>query len=138
MSVSLAFHVLGLVMCFGGLLVVSRVMAIAQNNSSSEFAIDYRALLKTYKIWTLGGLGILLASGLYQLISRGVNYYMSQGWFHGKLTLVLVLIIVVFYMLNLVKRVVDGYEVGKSKFMAVHGIVGLILILGTFLTFLFK
>lgn len=138
MSISLAFHVIGLVMCFGGLLVVSRIMAIASESGNFEFAIDYKSVLKTYKIWTIGGLGILLASGLYQIIFRGVKYYMSQGWFHGKLTLVIVLIAVIFYMLSLVKRVAEGYQVEKSKFMAVHGIAGLILIVATFLTFLFK
>jgi uncharacterized membrane protein len=136
MSLSLAFHVIALVMCFGSLLVISRVMAIAVSNSNSSSVIDYKALLKTFKIWSFGGLIILFASGIYQLLNKGIKFYMSQGWFHTKLLLIIFLCFQVFYLYKIIKSVSEGYDVGKGKFMMIHGTAGLVLILGVLLTFL--
>ena len=132
MKISLAFHIIGIVMWMGGLLILTRLMkAFRSGDSCSD---QFRASLerRVFLGWVLPGLGLVSISGLYQIFTRGFDFYLKQGWFHAKLTLILVLLAVTYFTWREIAK-----PSGKTaKVMAFHGIVGLVLIAITFITML--
>lgn len=138
MSISLAFHIVGMIMWLGSLLILTRVLrAFADAPSSSLGATGeiLRAVIK--RAWFgfgLGGLAISLASGLYQITVKGMAYYMSQGWFHGKLTFIIVLLVDSFLVHKSVISVCNGGGVSRKMIGMLHGLAGLSLIVIVFLT----
>jgi putative membrane protein len=136
MKISLALHLIGVVMSLGGVLFISRFMALALNDSGlieSKFA---NAIARSYKIWAVWGLGLLLVTGLYQIFYMGIAYYMKQGWFHTKLLFILGLIALVFFLGRACQRAVAGEHLAKGTLMAIHGSAGLVLLFSVFLTLL--
>ena len=132
MEISLALHIVGVVMWLGSLLVLTRMLSACEEG---EIASPFSKITKkVYFGWTLGGLTLTLLTGLYQFFVRGASYYMKSGWFHGKLTFLIVLIILTVLVARPVKMVSNGENVHQSKMMMFHGITGLCLIAIVFLT----
>ena len=93
MKVLLSFHIIGIVLWLGGLIVLSRFLSIfteagGGNEKSKSLS------LKIFYGWVVGGFVIAVFSGLAQIYQGGISYYFSQGWFHTKITLVVLPIIV--------------------------------------------
>lgn len=87
-----ALHIIAMVCWFAGLFYLPRLFvyhAMSEDDISRErFCVMerklYRGIMQPSMIATVGlGIG---------LISLNPGYYFSQGWMHGKLTLVLLLI----------------------------------------------
>jgi len=130
LNLSLALHIIGIVMWTGSLIVASRIIALGVNNANDNSA---SWLKKIFFGWTLSGLVLVTLTGLYQLIiGGGPGVYFKQGWFHGKVTLVIVLYIVTF----LFSRFLNQEQKKASTAMMIHGLTGLCLILIILLTFL--
>jgi putative membrane protein len=124
-------------MWMGGLMVLTRFMKLAAAGSAAPMSADFSKMLKRiYFGFGVGGCVVTLLTGIYQLLARGMQFYMSQGWFHGKLTLVLVAIIITVVIGTLVKAVSAGRSVSAAKVGAMHGIISLILVLAVFSTIL--
>lgn len=134
MQISLSFHIIGLVLWLGSLMMLTRfatTLAVADANSNLLNMIQ-----RMWKFMGLSGLAMALLSGLHQFGSKGAAFYMSQGWFHTKLTLVIILFVIsILFHLEL-KKVAAGGLAKKSKLMAMHGITGLCLIIIVFITML--
>lgn len=136
MKISLSLHVIGLVMWLGGLLILSRLTFLTVKNDSSSPSLTH--IKKLSNAWIILGATLTVGTGITQMLLGGVARYMAQGWFHGKLTLVLVLIVVsVLFNLDL-KKLSLKQEIRPVRFMIWHGITGMILFLGVFLTILFR
>jgi uncharacterized membrane protein len=93
-----------------------------------------KAIKRGYFGFVISGLTLTLLTGLYQIFARGMAFYMAQGWFHGKLTLVLVLIVASVVFGAQVKAAVDGRTVKAGTVGMIHGLASATLVLVAFLT----
>jgi uncharacterized membrane protein len=127
MKMSLALHLVGIVMWLGGLLLVTRFMALtcADDKPAANVAV---AVKKLFFGWVMGGLALATVTGVYQVLSVGMGVYMKQGWFHTKLTLIIVLFVISILTLGQVKQVAQGAAIAKGKIMAFHGVAGLCMV----------
>lgn len=113
MQISLALHIVGIVFWVGGLLILTRFAQIfSQPGDANEKS---RAVLrKSWWLYVIHGVGFTLLTGFYQLYSGGIGNYMKQGWFHTKLTFVL-LIAVATIMFGLQMAKISRSEAVSSK-----------------------
>jgi uncharacterized membrane protein len=84
--------------------------------------------------FVVAGAVLSLGSGIYQLLERGIGFYMAQGWFHGKLTLVIVLLVVTVVFGAQVKGAAAGKTVKPGLVGMMHGVTSGALVLISFLT----
>ena len=131
MQYSLTFHILGLAMWLPGLMVVTGIMRYFVK--AGDFShVARRALSRRY--WfalVIPGVVLSTTTGLYQLFSVGMGIYMKQGWFHGKMTLLIVLYVVTALVgLALRSDSVPSYK----KLTLLHSISGSLLLLIVALT----
>lgn len=135
MNTSLALHIISLVMWVGGILILTRVIHqfVKLNGDVKLLAAISK---KIYFGWILSGCALAILTGLYQISVNGAKHYFSQGWFHGKLTLVIILIIITGILFPIVKKLSDNITPSAGKIMGLHGSTGLILILAVFATLL--
>lgn len=137
MQTSLALHIIGVLFWIAGLMVVTGLIRYYESNSEAKAGPSYAALTKKY--WfgmVVPGLIISLATGTYQFLLLGAGYYMKQGWFHGKLTMILVLLAVSFFVAQGVSAARRGESLPAKKFGMLHGVVGSTLLIIVFLTYL--
>ena len=140
MLVSLSLHLIGLVMWFGGMLILTRALHLATHNEVLASITSRQALLPLFRRlffgFVVGGAVVMLGTGLYQISVQGLGFYMQQGWFHAKLTLIIVQIIITALTGAAISNL-GNTEISRSgRFMAFHGISATILILIVFLTML--
>jgi putative membrane protein len=137
MAYSLAVHVIGVVFWLGGLLVLTRLlkMVLLEASLGEESRREVAKMLKRgYFGFVVAGVVLSLGSGIYQLLERGFGYYMAQGWFHGKLTLVLILLVVTVIFGAQVKGAAAGRAVKPGVVGMLHGITSGALVVIAFLT----
>lgn len=138
MEISLGFHVVGLVLWLGGLMIVTLCLKIF----CQEFPAEAESGLNQFRVkisrifwgFSVAGAAISLVSGVYQFLARGSAYYMKQGWFHGKLTLVLILFVVTFLVAGEVKKIRRGEVLSPGKVRWLHIASSVCLVLIVFLT----
>ena len=128
----LSIHIIAFIMWTGSLLISSRIIALSAKNNQID-------TIKTWskKIvfgWMLPGMVISILTGLYQLTYKGVGFYMKQGWFHGKLTLIVLLIVI---SIMLIKFISNPKQDSKIP-MVIHGVSGLSMFLIVFMTMILK
>lgn len=122
LNTSILLHILGIVMWLGSLMICSRIMALLVKNGADQSNVWQKKLLFG---WLIPGLAITLLTGLYQASATGFAYYFKQGWFHAKLTLVVILIAA---SILFVKQIISANYSFKSL-MIVHGVSALCLLL---------
>ena len=136
MAISLGFHIVGIVLWVGSLMVLTRMLLTLQKLSGTISAPEAQAMAR---LWTrFGGIGcvFVLLSGFHQLFARGPAFYFQQGWFHGKLTAVIVLVVLsVMFHLTL-QRASAGVQPRSGSIHMIHGLTGLLLLVVVFMTFL--
>ncbi len=134
-KLSLAFHLIGIVMWFGSHLILTRLLTGYVSPEKRDPALT--ALVgRVYFGFGLGGFILTVLSGVYQLLSRGMVYYMAQGWFHGKLTLVIIMFVVTAVLGVQISRVKKGEQLSTGVLMALHGATGVVLFGAVFATIL--
>lgn len=132
MAYSIAFHIIGICFWMAGLLILTRVMAVSESPSP--------ALIKTVKrLWfgyALPGAAIVVATGINQILFRGMAYYFGpgQGWFHGKTTAVVILLVMTGLIWKEVNKFSAGIIPNKKLLSAFHGVSALLLIILVILT----
>lgn len=137
MAYSLAIHVIGVVFWLGGLIVLTRLlkMTLADSALPDAARVQVAGMVKRgYFGFVVAGLVLSLLSGLYQLAMNGIGFYMSQGWFHGKLTLVIVLLAATIVFGKQVKSAAAGAPVKAGTVGMIHGIASGSLVLISFMT----
>lgn len=125
MTYSLALHLIGLVLWIGGLVLVPRMMRLTLENRGG-MAVAVRRVFWGYLI---PGFVLTLITGLYQFDIGGRTAYFSQGWFHGKLLFLVVLVVITVLLATDVKRYAGAERVSPGRLMAIHGTAALSLIL---------
>lgn len=140
MTVSLAFHLVGMIMWLGSLLIITRILRAFADAPSSSLGQPGEVLRSVIsRAWAgfgIGGLLISLISGLYQISVKGFAYYMQQGWFHGKLTFIIILLVDSYLVHRNVAAVSKGGSVSRKTVGVLHGLAGLSLIVIVFMTML--
>jgi putative membrane protein len=140
MRISLALHVVALILWIGSLLILTRCMKIFTKSYSKEAEEGISGFRSTMKRMFYGfclpGAVIALITGLYQFSERGAEYYMKLGWFHAKLSLVVVLFIMTFLAANEIKKIGNLKVISSKKTIALHAITSACMIAIIFLTIL--
>ncbi len=126
-------HVVGVFVYAGGFLTLTRMLGKAVRYETVESRADsYATLTRMHKFVDWGGLLMMLIGGFVILIDDPAGKdYMKQGYFHMKLTFILVLLVCDFLTTKkLFALKAEGPQPSATFFRIMHGIVGL-SILGT-------
>lgn len=137
MPYSLSLHLLGIILWFSSLMYITRLIKVAAAGNQYEPGL-VTFIGRSWKGILLPGLVLTLLSGLYQISKLGFGVYMQQGWFHTKLTLLIILFVVTFFVGKEVKNVQARSVTNPSRSMMLHGISALLLILIILVTMLGK
>ena len=124
-------------MWIGSMIILSRVLCVFSDKSDYSESL-FKMAKKLYFAWLVPGILIVLVSGLYQLGTGGMSFYMAQHWFTTKLLFVLILLVnsvVLYFCLAIIAK---NKVISKGKLMGVHGLSGLLFIIIVFLTQLGK
>ncbi len=134
-------HVLGVVIYVGGLLALTRLLGHAVRFEDARSRADaYRIFQRMHKFANWGGLGLMLVAGLWLLVWDPLGKgYMKEGYFHMKLTAVLVLAACdVAFARRLFRLEGEGPQPKAAFFRIMHGVVGLALLLALAALFLVR
>lgn len=137
MNISLSFHLIGIVFWVGGLLFVTRFARLfaEQNSHNTELATTIR---KSWILYVIHGLAFTLVSGFYQLFSGGIGSYMKQGWFHGKLTFVIVLLVATVMLGFQVSRIGKGQQTSAKALRLIQILTAFSFVITVFMTKAFR
>jgi protoporphyrinogen IX oxidase len=134
MRVSLAFHIIGIVTWLGGLMFLSLALRKVQQPALATPGLADSAQ-KIWRIFVLGGMCISLLSGVAQLYFASFAHF-KMGWFHMKLTLVIVLIGVTVLFGREMRKIARGEPADPKRSIMAHACAASILIVTVFLTML--
>lgn len=133
LKISLALHLIGMVMWVGSLLVLTRLFKLFTAAGAQQ--PDVVALIgRLFFGYAVPGLVLSTVTGLYQMGYVGFGVYLSQGWFHGKLTFVLLMLAVTALCFVNLHKVRSGAVLSRGMVGALHGMVGLTLVVVVFMT----
>ena len=125
------FHFLGFILYLGGFLAMTRWMGKAVKFANAESRADtYRIMKRMHMMVEWPGLAMIVVTGLWMfLLGNEHKLYMKQGYFHLKMTCILVLLVVDFFVSKkLFALDPNGPQPKAALFAALHGIAGLALI----------
>jgi len=122
----LVFHLIGLVFWLGSLLVVTHVLAVHSEESSTEArAALGRLEIKIFNGLAHPGAALMVITGII-LISQN-PLYLREHWLHAKLLLVAVLIVLDLRIYYRTSAYLAGrVELRRRECMALHGAVSLV------------
>ena len=123
---TLVFHILGLVFWLGSLLVVTQILAVhTEENSPETRATLERLEMKLLKGLAHPGAALVVITGVV-LISRD-PHYLREHWLHGKLFLVIVLVVLDLRVTFRARAFQEGKIVlSRRECMALHGAISLV------------
>ncbi len=130
MNISFAIHIFGLVFWMGPLILLPALLKSGANGEGVQQYVN-----RSKKGFMIPGLFMVLLSGVYQIVVGGVSTYMSQGWFHGKLTLVLFLFVLTWLLWRELGKFQKGVELSRPLLILVHAGASTSLLLIALLTF---
>lgn len=133
MAWSLGVHVIGIVFWVGGLLFLTKLLKFAAREGASPALAAFMS--RAVHGLVLAGAALTLLSGFYQLFFNGMAYYMKQGWFHGKLTLIILLVALTLVVWRDIARIGRGEAVTAGRAGMLHGFVSALLVITVLLTF---
>lgn len=123
-------HVLGVFVYVGGFLTLTRLLGKAVRYESAVSRADALATLRRmHKFVDWGGLALMLVAGVWILVDDPVGKtYMKAGYFHMKLTFVIVLLVCDVLVTRKFFAMDPEHPPGPAFFRIMHGVVGLCLI----------
>ncbi len=124
---SLVFHILGIVLWMGGLLVSTHLLAALASAKSDEARQTLGRLLgKVFNGVAHPGAIITILAGT-MLFSANAQYYVQETWMQIKLALVAVLVgldVATYLMFRAVRA--GRRQLGRGKLMALHSVTALV------------
>lgn len=132
MQISIAMHIIGLVLWLGGVLVLTRLARLFVD-ATPDGGPTVVMLKKSWHFYVIHGIGITLLTGLFQLFMGGVGEYMKQGWFHTKLTFVLVLVATTIVLGLQISRISRGERASANALRWVQILSSISLVVIVFL-----
>ena len=135
MQLSLGLHIVGMVLWMGGLIMIPRILK-GLIDSKSDLASIGPVLKRVFFGFTVSGMVISLVTGIIQFfIGGGAGHYMKQGWFHGKLTFLIILIVVTVILGGEIAKI-GSAPLKSGKLLALHIISASALIIIVLMTML--
>jgi putative membrane protein len=134
-------HVLGVVIYIGGLMALTRLLGHAVRFEDTPSRTNaYRIFTRMHKFANWAGLALMLVGGFALLFwDPAGKGYMKQGYFHMKLTAVVVLAVCdVIFTRKIFALRGEGPQPKAAFFRIMHGIVGLALLLALAALFLVR
>ena len=124
----LVFHLFGVILWIGSLLVISSMMALVPDEVGAARERVIVIARRLFHVSSNIGAIVTVVFGVFLvLLDPGV---MRHGWMHAKIALVLVLL---FFHVKLYRRVIalenDPGSATRREFSMIHGIVSLLLLL---------
>ena len=119
MSLLIAFHLVGMIFWMSGLLLVSSQLRTAVKKSADPAVVGV-VIVPLAKVFIKIGFIVALLTGLAQMLLGGVGTYFKQGWFHMKLTLLIVLIAMTFVLLGKLNNYIAGKIPTEKSLLMVH------------------
>ena len=124
----LVFHLFGVILWIGSLLVISSMMALVPDEVGAARERVIVIARRLFHVSSNIGAIVTVVFGVFLvLLDPGV---MRHGWMHAKIALVLVLL---FFHVKLYRRVSalenDPGSATRREFSMIHGIVSLLLLL---------
>jgi len=137
------FHVFGAVAYIGGILAVSRLLALLPSTEAGPRASAAALARRVYLTVALPGLVVLLLAGLHTAFADPrEQHYFRQPWFHMKLTVVLLLLVVdhllVLRPLKALARGEGDPQAHAALYRAAFWIVGLLTFVLLMALFVFR
>jgi protoporphyrinogen IX oxidase len=124
----LVFHLFGVILWIGSLLVISSMMALVPDEVGAARERMIVIARRLFHVSSNVGAIVAIVFGIFMVMLN--PSVMSHGWMHAKLALVLVLL---FFHVKLYRRVIvlenDPGSATRREFSIIHGIVSLILLL---------
>ena len=105
----------------------------AENFDSATVGVRLRKLCFGF---VLPGVLVAAATGTYQMLTYGMAFYMKQGWFHAKLTLVAALVVTSVIAIYQTVRAARGERPSAALLLKLHAFSGFCLVSIVFLVFL--
>lgn len=118
MPISVTFHIVGMVLWMSGLLMVSSQLRKAAKNNADISALKL-VIPKLFNVFVISGAAISIFTGLLQLSIGGMSMYMKSAWMHGKLTLVMFLIVITIFLWRKVALLNEG-KLSANGLLAIH------------------
>jgi putative membrane protein len=124
----IVFHLFGVIMWIGSLLVISSMLALVADEVGTARERLIVAARRLLRVSSNAGAMVAVIFGIFLILLNPV--VMRQGWMHAKLAIVLVLL---FFHFRLYRRVAalenDPGSATRREFSMLHGIVSLLLLL---------
>jgi protoporphyrinogen IX oxidase len=130
MGISVGFHIIGIVMWIGGLLLLTRLLKLLPQPLPAGCENITKRL---YFGFVVGGMVLTILSGIYQAWFSW-EVLGKAGWFHAKLTMIVALIAITLFVGTLSMEQSRGHNIPVGRAAALHGFVGLLFIITVFLT----
>lgn len=125
-----AFHIIAVIAWLAGMLYLPRLFVYhAATNNSAETSETFKIMEKKLLKYIMNP--AMVASYIFGIliITQSVSYYMSSGWLHAKLTLVLILSATHGYFAKLVKDFAQDNNQHTEKFYRIINEVPTILMI---------
>ena len=124
----LVFHLFGVILWVGSLLVISSMLALVPDEIGAARERMIVAARRLIRMSSNIGAIVTVIFGIFMVLLD--PHVMLHGWMHAKLALVLVLL---FFHFRLYRRVValetDAGSATRREFSIIHGVVSLLLLL---------
>ena len=126
---SVILHIFGFTMLMGGIFVGLR--AARMTSPPVE-------LLKSIRFgYIVAGETLVVITGIYQMVWAGLPYYFKQGWFHGKLSVAILLLGTGMYVFKQIKNVEkSGTPLSRRMSGILHSVAGILFLLAIVFTIL--
>jgi putative membrane protein len=123
----LALHIFGVIYWMGGLLMIASLLARVPEEVGLPKERALGAARELFEVGTNVGAAVTIALGIILLVMEPP--VLKQGWFHGKLLLIAVLL---FYHVRFYRRIMflenNPSQSSRREFRVIHGTVSLLLI----------
>lgn len=123
-----AFHIIAVICWFAAIFYLPRLF-VYHAMSEDRVSIDRFKIMerKLYRgIMTPSMIAVVILGGW--LMSYNLNYYLSQGWIHAKLTLIAVLIAYHFYCGKIMMQFREDKNTRSHKFYRVFNEIPVFLL----------
>lgn len=120
-KISLILHIIGFTLLMAGLFIGIRSARCKQPAAE---------LLKSIRFgYLLPGILLVIVSGFFQFFYHGAGYYFSQSWFHGKLTVGLLLVAIACWLFVKISAVeITGQALDRKLSAIMNSAVGILFV----------
>lgn len=131
----LVFHIFGVILWVGSLLLISSLMALVPDEVGVARERVIVVARRLFKVSSNIGAAVAIIFGIFAILAEPA--VLAQGWLHVKILLVLVMLAAhVRLNLRIIALENDAGAATRREFSIIHGIISALLLVILFLVFL--